>query len=359
MAKILLLVELRGGNDGLNMVVPYSDRNYYQLRPSLGIPRERVLQLDERMGFHERLEPLMAAWKANELAIIQGVGYPSPNRSHFRSIEIWDTASEAGKILSVGWIAQVFEGKKLPAGAGVDSIVLDTNVLPTIGPELRTIVMQDPESFLQQAQAAEALKGAYESSNPALKRIIAVSQQINGAATGLRDTLLTSPPLHHRYDEQYPLGRQLEVATRLVTSRLPVVAIKMALGGFDTHANQPHIHEKLLSFLARNLSVLRENLIAANVWNDVVIVTYSEFGRRARQNNSGGTDHGTAAPQIVMGGNVKGGFYGSQPSLVDLEDGDLKFSVDFRNVFSTLAMGCWGIQPEFRVQKKQALGFLR
>jgi len=358
MAKILLLVELRGGNDALNMVVPYADRNYYQLRPNLGIPRERVLQLDERMGFHQKLEPLMEAWKAKELAVIQGVGYPSPNRSHFRSIEIWDTASDAGKILSEGWIAQVFAGKKLPAGAGVDSIVLDTNVLPTIGPGFRTIVMQDPESFLQQAKSAEALKGAFESGNPALKRIIAVSQQISGAATGLRDTLLTSPTLHHKYDEQYPLGRQLEVATRLVASRLPVVAIKMALGGFDTHANQPNMHEKLLSFLARSLSTLRKNLIAANVWNDVVVMTYSEFGRRARQNNSGGTDHGTAAAQIVMGGNVKGGFYGTQPSLVDLEDGDLKYNVDFRNVFSTLAMGCWGVQPEFRVQKNQTLSFL-
>ena len=127
MSRVLLLVELKGGNDGLNTVVPYADARYHELRPAIGVARERILPLDERVGLHEKLEPLMDSWKAKDLAILQGVGYPYPNRSHFRSIEIWDTASASTQTLSEGWIAQSFRDAKLPKGVGVDSIVIDTN----------------------------------------------------------------------------------------------------------------------------------------------------------------------------------------------------------------------------------------
>jgi uncharacterized protein (DUF1501 family) len=137
-----------------------------------------------------------------------------------------------------------------------------------------------------------------------------------------------------------------------------VVAIKTALGGFDTHANQIQPHERLLSFLAASLATLRKNLIAADLWNDVVVMTYSEFGRRAKQNASGGTDHGTAAPLFVMGGGVKGGLYGAYPSLGDLQDGDLRHTVDFRSVFATAAEGCWGLQRDFGLRQPHKLGFI-
>src|SRR5215831_18680685 len=153
MSRILLLVELKGGNDGLNTLVPYADARYRELRPGIGVPREHVLQLDEHVGLHEKLEPLMESWKAKDLAIVQGVGYPSPNRSHFRSIEIWDTASSSTQTLSEGWVARALVNAALPKGPGVDSIVIDNNSLPLMGPDLRTIVMQDAENFLRQAQA--------------------------------------------------------------------------------------------------------------------------------------------------------------------------------------------------------------
>ena len=139
---------------------------------------------------------------------------------------------------------------------------------------------------------------------------------------------------------------------------MPVIAIKVALGGFDTHANQAPTHERLLAFLATNLATLRQNLIGAGLWNDVVVMTYSEFGRRARQNASAGTDHGTSAPHFVMGGAVKGGLHGVYPSLSDLQDGDLRHTVDFRNVFATLAQGCWGQRYDFGLRQPQRLGFL-
>ena len=358
MGRILLLVELKGGNDGLNTVIPYADAKYHELRPGIGVARDRTIHLDEKVGLHNKLEPLMESWKAGDLAIVQGVGYPYPNRSHFRSIEIWDTASASNQTLSEGRIAQCFRDARLPKGVGVDSIVIDTNALPSTGPELRTIVMQDAENFLRQAQALKDSGGMKDGGNPALRHLLAVRQEINAAAKGLSDRLKEAAVPKEAYPQDGLLGRELELATRVLAAKVPVVAIKVALGGFDTHANQVQPHERLLSLLASNLAVLRRNLIAAELWKDVVVMTYSEFGRRVRQNASGGTDHGTAAPLFVMGGGVKGGLHGAYPSLYDLQDGDLKHTVDFRSVFATVAQGCWGQSRDFGLRQPQKLGFL-
>jgi uncharacterized protein (DUF1501 family) len=358
MTRILLLVELKGGNDGLNTVIPYADPRYHQLRPGLGVARERTLQLDEHIGLHEKLAPLMESWKGGDLAIVQGVGYANPNRSHFRSIEIWDTASTASQTLSEGWVARAFDGHRLPHGVGVDSIVIDTNSLPMMGPELRTIVMQDAESFLRQATAMKGAAGLSDGGNPALRHLLAVRQEVNAAAAGLSDSLRAAQAPAHEYASGTLFGRQLDLATRVITAGVPVVAVKVALGGFDTHANQAPVHETLLSVLANGLATFRVNMIAAGRWDDVVLMTYSEFGRRAKQNASGGTDHGTSAPQFVMGGRVKGGLHGVQPSLGDLQDGDLRHTIDFRDVYSTMARGCWGKSASFGQRQVQALGFL-
>ena len=358
MGRTLLLVELKGGNDGLNTLVPYADPKYRDLRAGIGVPRERVLQLDEKVGLHEKLTPLMESWKAGDLAILQGVGYPYPNRSHFRSIEIWDTASASSQTLSEGWMAQAFKGAQQGRGIGVDCIVADTNALPSTGPSLRTIVMQDAENFLRQANAIGAASAMADGGNPALQHLLAVRQEINAAAAGLRDRLRDAPAPVEAYGQEYLLGRQLDLATRILAAKVPMVAIKVALGGFDTHANQAPTHERLLAFLASNLATLRRNLIAADLWKDVVVMTYSEFGRRAKQNASGGTDHGTSAPQFVMGGSVKGGLHGVYPSLSNLEDGDLRHTVDFRDVFATLAERCWGQQCDFGLRQPRRLGFL-
>lgn len=357
MARILILIELKGGNDGLNTVIPYADPRYHQFRPQIAVPRERTLQLDESVGLHEKLEPLMESWTGGDLAILQGVGYANPNRSHFRSIEIWDTASAASQTLSEGWVARAFDGNRLPQGLGVDSIVIDTNSLPLMGPELRTIVMQDAESFLRQATAMKGTAGLSDGGNPALRHLLAVRQEVNAAAAGLSEKLRAAQRPAQEYATT-PFGRQLDLATRVVTAGVPVVAVKVALGGFDTHANQVPPHETLLSALATGLATFRRNMIAAGRWDDVLVMTYSEFGRRVRQNASAGTDHGTAGPQFVMGGKVKGGLHGVQPSLGDLQDGDLRYTVDFRDVYSAIARGCWGKPATFGQRQVQPLGFI-
>jgi uncharacterized protein (DUF1501 family) len=223
---------------------------------------------------------------------------------------------------------------------------------------LRTIVMQDAENFLRQAASMKDPAGMKDGGNPALRHLLAVRHEINAAAKGLSDKLRDAPAPAHAYSQELLLGRQFDLATRVLTARVPVVAVKTALGGFDTHANQVPPHERLLSFLATSLATLRKNLIAANLWNDVVVMTYSEFGRRAKQNASGGTDHGTAAPLFIMGGGVKGGLYGVYPSLGDLQDGDLRHTVDFRSVLAAMAQGCWGLQRDFGLRQPQKLGFL-
>ncbi|MCW5733527.1 MAG: DUF1501 domain-containing protein [Enhydrobacter sp.] len=355
--RTLILLELKGGNDGLNTVIPYADARYHEFRPRIAVARERTLQLDESVGLHEKLEPLMESWKGGDLAIVQGVGYANPNRSHFRSIEIWDTASAASQTLSEGWVARAFDGNRPPQGLGVDSIVIDTNSLPMMGPDLRTIVMQDAESFLRQVSAMRGAEGPFDGGNPALRHLLAVRREVNAAAAGLSEKLRVAQRPAQEYAGN-PFGRQLDLATRVITAGVPVVAIKLALGGFDTHANQAPPHETLLSTLATGLATFRGNMIAASRWDDVVVMTYSEFGRRVRQNASAGTDHGTAAPQFVMGGKVNGGLHGVQPSLGDLQDGDLRHTVDFRDVYSAIARGCWGKPANFGQRHVQPLDLI-
>jgi uncharacterized protein (DUF1501 family) len=346
MSKVLLLLELRGGNDGLNTVVPFADRKYYELRPQIGVPRERIISLDGRIGLHEKLAPLMESWKAGDLAIVQGVGYPNPNRSHFRSVEIWDTASAANETLNEGWIARSLRNVSLPKGAGADCIVADTNALPSAGGTLRTMVMPDAEKFLSEAAAMRAA-ATKDSQNVALRHILAVRNEVNAAAFGLSDRLRGAPAPAVEYGNALGFGRQLDLATRLVSAKVPLVAIKMAMTGFDTHNAQAPSHERLLDQLASGLSTLRRNLIAAKVWNDVAVLTYSEFGRRAKENANKGTDHGTAAPLFIMGGGVKGGLHGAHPSLTELTEGDLRFVVDFRSIYAVIARECWNVQQGY------------
>jgi len=343
--RILVLVELKGANDGLNTVIPFADPLYAKLRGPLAIPHDRVAQLDHRVGLHPALKGLLEPWQARDLAVVQGIGYPYPNRSHFRSIEIWDTASASSQTLSEGWIAQAFGGASRPAGRSIDAVVVDTNALPATGGDLRTIVMQDAESFIQQARAMRD-SDAPAPSNPALAHVMKVRSEIHAASLGLAERMRGAPAPAHAFATD-PFSHQLALATRILLAKVPVVAIKVALGGFDTHARQLETHERLLGQLGEGLAMFRRNLIASGQWKDVLVMTYSEFGRRVKPNASAGTDHGTAAPHFMMGGVVKGGLHGLYPSLADLQDGDLKHSVDFRDLYATVARRWWGLGDTF------------
>lgn len=339
--RVLILVELNGGNDGLNTLIPYGDERYYQMRPRLAIPRERVLQLSEQIGLHDALEPLMPLWQQRELAWVQGVGYAEPNRSHFRSIEIWETASDSRQILDEGWIARLFEINPPPSTFAADGIVLGRrDAGPLSGKTIRTIALEDPQQFLAQASRVPSLTQA--SSNPALAHILQVQRELTHAAVDFAQRLEQSPPLHATFPPS-PIGRQLQTAAQLLAAKVPVAVIKVSIGSFDTHANQLGHHERLLKELAEAVVAFRQAMQQFGHWDRVLMMTYSEFGRRVGENASSGTDHGTAAPHFFLGGNVKGGLYGAAPSLMDLAEGDLRHHIDYRSLYRTVITNWWGM----------------
>lgn len=336
----LVLVELGGGNDGLNTVIPYTDDAYYEARPELAIPRDAVLPLSDALGLSPQLEPLMASWQAGDLAVVSGVGYPEPNRSHFRSIEIWETASDAHRTETQGWIAKTLSDRLGRDVVSEGMVLGDGEEGPLAGGGGRSLVMSTPGNFLRKASRLPT--SPVPAGNPALGHVVTVQNELHRAAGEIQKRLKRAPTLGVDFPKG-PLGKQLEVAARLILAGVTVPVIKVSLPGFDTHAGQKGMHERLLTQLGACLDVFRSCLVQHGMWDQVLVSTYSEFGRRVAENGSRGTDHGTAAPHFWMGGRVQGGLYGAQPSLTDLDDGDLQHAVDFRSLYRTIAEDWWGV----------------
>jgi uncharacterized protein (DUF1501 family) len=341
--RLLVLVELKGGNDGLNTVVPYADETYYRLRPRIGIRRDDVLQLDGRTGLHPALKPMMPLWEARELAIVQGVGYPNPNLSHFRSIEIWDTASRSDQYLPEGWLARAFAGHPVPSQFAADGVAVGgADMGPLAGSGTRTIALTQPEVFLRQARLARPMAGGR---NSALDHILRVEAGIVEAAARLDAGIAFRTEF-----PRGPFGNAVRVAAQLAANPSGVAAVRLSLGGFDTHQNQPNVHERLLGELAAGLAALKSALAEMKRWDSTLVMTYAEFGRRPQENNSNGTDHGTAAAHFVAGGRVKGGLYGEAPRLTDLDGGNLRHAVDFRSLYATAVERWWGFSSAKALQ---------
>ncbi len=346
--KLLILVELKGGNDGLNTVIPYADAQYAALRPRLAVARDQVLQLDENTGLNPALSPLMPLWKAGEVAVVQGVGYPSANLSHFRSIEIWDTASKSSEYLQTGWLTRAFAQAPVPRAYAADAVVVGSAEMgPFLGGGTRTIALTNTEQFLQQAKLAVASGQAH---NTALNHILRVEQDIVQAASGLNtnQTFRTVFP-------QTAFGNAIRTAAQVAASRSGVAALKVSLNGFDTHSGQSGTHTRLLKDLAEGLVALKGALSEIGRWDDTLIATYAEFGRRPRENASAGTDHGTASAHFVLGGHVKGGLYGQRPALDRLDgNGNLSFAVDFRDIYATVLERWWGVSASVALRGRFA-----
>ncbi|HCU54008.1 MAG TPA: Twin-arginine translocation pathway signal sequence domain-containing protein [Gammaproteobacteria bacterium] len=335
--RLLVLVELKGGNDGLNTVIPYADREYYRLRPKLGMARDQILQLDEQTGLHPSLSSWMPLWQSKELAVVQGVGYPQPNLSHFRSIEIWDTASDSDRYLDKGWLTQVFEQYPPPRTFAADGVVVGGSDLgPMAGGSTRAIALTSPERFLSQAARLE--NNAGNSRNPALAHLLKVEADIRQAAAGLRSA--------HAFRAEFPrsaFGNSLKAAAQVVAASRQVAVIKVSLNGFDTHSNQRNVQARLLKELSEGLVAFRSALMELERWSSTLMMTYAEFGRRPQENGSGGTDHGTANAHFLLGGAVQGGLYGERPALTGLDGGNLRHSVDFRQLYATATEKWWSL----------------
>jgi uncharacterized protein (DUF1501 family) len=335
--RLLVLVELRGGNDGLNTVIPYADAGYYRLRPRLGIARDQVVQLDEATGLHPALQPLMPLWQSQELAIVQGIGYPHPNLSHFRSIEIWDTASDSDDYLQQGWLSQLFGWNPTPRRFAADGVIIGSSDLgPLAGGSTRAIALANTEQFMRQAKQMDASGG--QSRNPALAHLLKVESDIRQAASGLWS--------EHDFRTDFPkngFGNHIKTAAQVVAANAGVAVIRISHNGFDTHSNQLKTQARLLTELADGLAAFKSAMQELKRWDTTLVMTYAEFGRRPQENGSGGTDHGTANAHFMLGGRVQGGLYGERPALTQLESGNLRHAVDFRQLYATAAERWWGL----------------
>jgi uncharacterized protein (DUF1501 family) len=335
--RLLVLIELKGGNDGLNTLVPYANPTYYALRPKIAIPRDSVVQITDSVGLHPQLEPLLPLWKARELAVLQGVGYPAPNLSHFRSIEIWDTASDSAQYLQDGWLTRTFVAAPTPQSFAADGVIIGSPDLgPLAGGGTRAIALANTEQFLRQARLASS-EG--QSHNKALSHILKVEADIMQAASHLN--------ANHAFRTEFPqsgFGNAIRTACQIVANESAVAVVRVTLGGFDTHSAQPATQARLLGDFAGGVVALKSALEEIGKWNDTLVLTYAEFGRRPKENLSNGTDHGTASVHFALGGRVAGGMYGEQPSLDRLSgDGNPGYAVDFRSVYATALDRWWGV----------------
>ncbi len=334
-SKLLVLVELKGGNDGLNTVVPYADAAYYALRPKLAIARDQVIPLSDRVGLHPALAPLMPLWHDRELAVLQGVGYPQPNLSHFRSIEIWDTASRSDEYREDGWLTRTFAQRPVSASYAADGVVIGSNDLgPLSGSGARTIALADTQTFLRRARLAQP---ATTAANKALAHILKVEADIVQARGHLAQD--------RAFETEFPatgFGNAVKTACQVIANPSGVAAVRLTLTGFDTHTNQPGTQARLLAELAGGLTALKSALIELGRWNETLVLTYAEFGRRPKENLSLGTDHGTANVHFALGGRVAGGLYGEAPDLTKLSsDGNPPHALDFRSVYATVLERWW------------------
>jgi uncharacterized protein (DUF1501 family) len=363
---ILVVVQLTGGNDGLNTVVPYADPEYAKLRPNLRIPKDQVKKLDDAVGLHPAMEKLAKLLDDHALAVVQGVGYPNPNQSHFRSMDIWQAGSTAAT-LTEGWLGKAL--KKMPAApafhlAGAN----DSSPLALAGAPARVPTISSLNDFQLQVTAASGadtreqravIEGvAQTGGQPGLLDFV----QRTAANTYASSRRLQEVGKNYQPKVPYPntaLANHLKVAAQLIDAGLGARLFYVAIDGFDTHANQLNTHANLLRQVSEAMTAFYQDMAARGHKDRILMMTFSEFGRRAHENGSRGTDHGAAAPMLLVGGKVKAGVVGRHPSLTDLASGNLKHAIDFRQVYATILEQWLGVaSQEVLGEKFQAVSFL-
>lgn len=357
--RILVVVQLSGGNDGLNTVVPFRMDEYYQNRSQLAIPQKSVLRLNDEIGFHPALAKLKSLYDKGYVGVIQGVGYPNPNRSHFRSMEIWHTANpETGKVEKYGWIGRYFDSA-CPS-CSKPTIGVNIGISPPLAVRSQKglgISLNSPETF-QWLPPYDAPSVNEEEFFYALNTPVRGEE---GPLDFLRHTamnaILSSQDVRDavsRYTSsvEYPnteFSGKMKLIAQMIGGKLGTRVYYISIGGFDTHANQEDVHQSLLTQVSEGLDAFFRDLEAQGNANRVLLMTFSEFGRRLSENASGGTDHGTAAPMFIIGKAISPGIYGNHPRLSpDSLDpiGDMQHQIDFRSVYATILKKWLGADSE-------------
>jgi uncharacterized protein (DUF1501 family) len=354
--RVLVILELIGGNDGINTVVPFADEGYARHRKALRLPREQLIRVGDGVGLHPALKPLARTWEDGKLAIIQGVSYPNPSRSHFVSRGVWHTARlDPGREPGVGWLGRGLDGAGERVAPAVS--VADGTVVPVaLRGRLRSCVsLTRPEECRLAAELPRSGPAALSPpGEPSGDDLLAYARRaaLDGAGTA---EMFADPKLAAG-GPRYPatsLGRHLQVVARAIKAGLKASTYYVTQGGgdvgegdYDTHAGQLPTHARLLAELAEGWAALLDDLRASRLEDRVALIAFSEFGRRVAENASGGTDHGTAGPVFLAGGRVRAGLVGATPSLTDLEGGDLKMGIDFRRVYSSILQDWLGLPPK-------------
>jgi uncharacterized protein (DUF1501 family) len=341
--RVLVIVNLQGGNDGLNAVVPFGMPAYYKYRPTLAVPQNDVLRIDDQIGLNPALAPLKAMYDRGNVAIVHGVGYPQPDFSHFRSTEIWQTAAP-GRYESTGWLGRYLDAAKLPSENLFNAVAI-ADVLPEALVADRTDVaaIAQLDGYGLQSDRNKAVgRAAFHDvvgdndlpfHSPYLAQVAQIEDHAQRGAEELPQLVAGYVPVAPY--PATPIGRSLALAAQIVGTKLGTRVIYVQLGSFDTHTFQKPTQDRLLADFASAIAAFYTDLAAHGNDGRVLTMTFSEFGRRVAENASRGTDHGTAAPAFVIGA-VKGGMYGTHPSLDDLDNGNLRYTTDFRSVYATV-----------------------
>lgn len=337
--KILVIVQLSGGNDGLNTVVPYRNDVYYRERPTIAIQPDAVLRLTDDIGLHPAMGPLRELYDDGLVTIINNVGYPNPDRSHFRSMDIWQTASDADRYVSSGWVGRYLDA----ACAGQPDQpfrtieVDDTLSLALKGDRINGMAVRDPKKLYNQTRSgfiAGLSHDAHNEPEPVAYLYKTLAETVSSAAYVYDKTKIRTPAVAYPAGE---LANRLRTVAQLIQSGVQTSVYYVSISGFDTHINQPGQQQRLLGQYAEAVSAFMRDLKPTGRLNDVLLMTFSEFGRRVRQNASNGTDHGTASNVFLIGGGLPARrVLNEAPDLSHLTDDDLTYSVDFRRIYATL-----------------------
>ena len=354
--KVLVVVQLSGGNDGLNTVIPYRNDIYYKMRPTLGIRREAALSLNDELGIHPALKSFKALYDDGSLGVLNSVGYPNPDRSHFRSMDIWQSASESKDYWNTGWLGRYLDAQCKGCDKPTQALEIDDTLsLALKGDAVKGLALTDPQRLFG------ASNDRYFKELLAKKKHDEEHQNVDYLYKTMAETISSAAYIQQQFKtykskEAYPnteLGRNMKTIAELIMTDINTSVYYVSHGSFDTHVGQQGQQQRLFEQLSDALQTFTADLKKNHRFDDVLVMTFSEFGRRVGQNASGGTDHGTANNMFLIGGGLKQqGVLNEGPDLQNLNEGDLQYKVDFKNVYATLLKKWLGADDQ-AILKKQ------
>ncbi|MCA9037860.1 MAG: DUF1501 domain-containing protein [Planctomycetaceae bacterium] len=342
--RILVVVEMAGGNDGLNSVVPFADDEYQKLRPKLALTEMEVIRVNDQLGFHPSLRGFADLLEQNQLAVVQGVGYDNPSRSHFESMDIWHTCLRKNETRNDGWLGRFLESAA--PSENVDPLALhlgaDKQPFALMSREVRVPSIRSLEQFrlngIDREQFRIAVQELTDARSSGTNDLLGFVQSSTSSAIAASKRIETTGQ-GYTPAKSYPatgLGEKLKTVAGLIASGLSTKVFYVQIDGFDTHSQQPNAHAGLLRQVGDAVHSFVSDMVAQGHGDEVAVMCFSEFGRRVAENASEGTDHGTAGPMFIAGTKVKAGLIGDLPSLQDLQEGDLKHHTDFRQVYAAV-----------------------